>query len=279
MTVSAWTEAGCKNANNDPNAEANGDDFKNALPGWCSTKKAGAIFFWIAFCQSLAFFFFFRKSLLFLIVFWVGSLGMLVLDWKSGKLFAHYNPRDAPFDPPPIRDEEEEHEGEEGGYENVRPNVISGSGYDARPGGGSGYIQPSSSQQQPRRYSGLPPSSHHPSSYSGTPAQPPPPQPRPSMDAYGAFSDPAPTGFGASYDDDALPSPFSHTRGGGTGSGTFPEPDLGAGTGSPMVSRTMQYADPYAAVRASIVTGGGGGRTATPPQGLPPSYESYPGYR
>ena len=50
------------------------------------------------------------------------------------------------------------------------------------------------------------------------------PQPRPSLDAYGAFSDPAPSGFGA------------------------PPGDSGAAG----VSRTMQYADPYAAVRASI---------------------------
>lgn len=44
--------------------------------------------------------------------------------------------------------------------------------------------------------------------------------PRASMDAYGAFSDPAPQGYG---------SPIS-----------------------PKVSRTMQYADPYAAVRANV---------------------------
>ena len=49
VTISAWTEPGCKNANNDPNAEAKGDDFVNGLPGWCITKKAGSIFFWLAF--------------------------------------------------------------------------------------------------------------------------------------------------------------------------------------------------------------------------------------
>jgi hypothetical protein len=49
VTISAWTEPGCKNAANDPHAEALGDDFKAGLPGWCSTKKAGAIFFWFAF--------------------------------------------------------------------------------------------------------------------------------------------------------------------------------------------------------------------------------------
>lgn len=43
----AWTQAGCKNADNDPNADK-GDDYKAALPGWCRTKKAGVIFFWLA---------------------------------------------------------------------------------------------------------------------------------------------------------------------------------------------------------------------------------------
>lgn len=51
VTISAWTEPGCKNAANDPNADRLGDNFKAALPGWCSTKKAGAIFFWLAFGQ------------------------------------------------------------------------------------------------------------------------------------------------------------------------------------------------------------------------------------
>lgn len=50
-TISAWTQAGCKKAANDPNADK-GDDFTKGLDGWCSTKKAGAIFFWLAFGQS-----------------------------------------------------------------------------------------------------------------------------------------------------------------------------------------------------------------------------------
>lgn len=61
--------------------------------------------------------------------------------------------------------------------------------------------------------------------------------PRPSIDAYGAFSDPAPTGFAA--------SPTSE---------------------NPGLSRTMQYADPYAAVRNAVVQG------ATSPPPNPPSY-------
>lgn len=51
VTISAWTEPGCKKADNDPNAKL-GDDFKNGLSGWCSTKKAAAIFLWIAFGMS-----------------------------------------------------------------------------------------------------------------------------------------------------------------------------------------------------------------------------------
>lgn len=50
-TISAWTEAGCKNAENDPNAKAGGKDFVAGLPNWCNTKKAGAIFFWLVFGQ------------------------------------------------------------------------------------------------------------------------------------------------------------------------------------------------------------------------------------
>jgi hypothetical protein len=53
MTISAWTEPGCKNAANDPNAKK-GDQFKNALAGWCDTKKAGAIFTWLAFSKFLS---------------------------------------------------------------------------------------------------------------------------------------------------------------------------------------------------------------------------------
>jgi hypothetical protein len=48
-TISAWTQPGCKNAANDPHAKEGGDDFIKGLPGWCSTKKAGAVFFWLVF--------------------------------------------------------------------------------------------------------------------------------------------------------------------------------------------------------------------------------------
>lgn len=80
------------------------------------------------------------------------------------------------------------------------------------------------------------------------------PASRPSMDAYGAFSDPAPSGFGNSNEEAPV----------------LPEVDVG-----PQVSRTMQYADPYAAVRAQIAAGGTPINATIPP----PSYESYQGYR
>jgi hypothetical protein len=106
---------------------------------------------------------------------------------------------------------------------------------------------------------------------------------RPSMDAYGAFSDPAPSGFGTAnqgggYSTASGSGGYSSSYGGTaspsrqqTGPPMIPEPDLGG----PMVSRTMQYADPYAAVRASIA----GQQGPSSPTGGPPSYDSYQGYR
>jgi hypothetical protein len=64
---------------------------------------------------------------------------------------------------------------------------------------------------------------------------------RPSMDAYGAFSDPNPSGYGRT-----------------------------AGYDQPPVSRTMQYADPYAQVSANIHHG-----SSTPPMPQPGQYAGY----
>lgn len=50
-TISVWTQPGCKDPAKDPSAEEQGDPFKDGLPGWCNTKKAASIFFWIAFGQ------------------------------------------------------------------------------------------------------------------------------------------------------------------------------------------------------------------------------------
>ncbi|KAL7421219.1 hypothetical protein Q5752_004104 [Cryptotrichosporon argae] len=48
VTVSAWTEKGCKDAANDPH-ESLGDSYTAGLGTWCNTKKASAIFDWFAF--------------------------------------------------------------------------------------------------------------------------------------------------------------------------------------------------------------------------------------
>ena len=50
-TISAFTEPGCKGASKDPHASL-GKEFQLELPGWCTTKKAGAFFFWFAFRKS-----------------------------------------------------------------------------------------------------------------------------------------------------------------------------------------------------------------------------------
>ncbi|KZP27419.1 hypothetical protein FIBSPDRAFT_731027 [Athelia psychrophila] len=213
VTISAWTEPGCKDAKNDPNAKAGGDDFVAALPGWCSTKKAGAIFFWMAF------------------IFWLASLALLIMEWRSGKLTG---PRDPPFAPPEAHEEgyaysHEEEEEEDTAYSSMPPVSQRQTTYEDA--GGSPFADP-------RRYrdsdatanSGAP---------DGIPAG------RPSMDAYGAFSDPAPSGFGTGSPAPATPPPPAQ----------------------PAVSRTMQYADPYAAVRANI------GQAPT----TPPTYDGYSG--
>ncbi|THH16663.1 hypothetical protein EW146_g4009 [Bondarzewia mesenterica] len=189
-TISAWTEAGCKNADNDPNA-SKGDDFKKGLGGWCSTKKAGAIFFWLAFGV------------------WAASFGLAVYDWRTGK---SSRPRDPPFQHPTEYDEAGD---EESTYEAIpAPRRSTLDDADESP------------FSDANRYSGnsasTPPATGGfgaaPSRYDSPPAA----QSRPSMDAYGAFSDPAPTGFGA--------------------------PSSEPNSDEPRVSRTMQYADPYAAV-------------------------------
>lgn len=169
-----------------------------------------------------------------------------MLDWRAGKLSA---PRDPPFQrPQPVQDEEEPTEDDdEPSYTHIPPvraTASSGNRYDNSD-------VPQSPFADPQRYSQAP---------SSTYAQPI--VGRPSMDAYGAFSDPAPSGFG--YTGTASPA-----RSNSTAPPTLPESDLGG----PIVSRTMQYADPYAAVRASIA-----GQGSTSPTN-PPSYETYSGYR
>jgi len=196
--ISAFTQPGCKDKSKDPNA-SKGDDFKNGLPGWCTTKKAGSFFFW------------------FTTICWIAIFVLRVVDWRNGKSIPR---RDPNFNPPAqmyAHEEFEEDDDDEESRYNVPMHV--------------------SSTQPPQ----LPPFRQSTAEDVTSPFsdanQYQPAAGRPSMDAYGAFSDPAPSGFGST-------SPTTPTG----------------------VSRTMQYADPYAAVRATISN----------PQ--PPSYE-YQGYR
>ncbi|KAF8072156.1 hypothetical protein FPV67DRAFT_1412228 [Lyophyllum atratum] len=221
VTISAWTQPGCKNPDNDPHKDL-GDDFKKGLDGFCSTKKAAAIFFWLAFG------------------FWLGSLILLILDWRSGKLHAPAGPRDPPFTRPTTTQDQDLEEGlaedeeDDDDYTHIpRPGASSSPSFQSQP--------PSHAQYHPQSQ---PAGSPFADEHRYTPTTQGAGAGRQSMDAYGAFSDPAPSGFQA------------------------PAQEV------PRVSRTMQYADPYAAVRASVAGGGGGVGQAGPP-----SYESYQGYR
>ncbi|KAH9945477.1 uncharacterized protein BXZ73DRAFT_38409 [Epithele typhae] len=220
VTISAWTEAGCKDATKDPHASL-GASFRSGLDGFCSTKKAAAIFFWFVF------------------IFWAASLTLVILDWRNGKTS---RARDPPFAHPvevsegsiyeraDDRDDDDE-ESHNKPYSDTTQTAYSPFSDANRLSGAQ-----SDSYQQPSA----------PGYSSSSPA------PRPSIDAYGAFSDPAPSGF----------------------AGGFAPPDS-----NPRVSRTMQYADPYAAVRASISVGQSNGGNVTPPGPPAPGYSSYGEYR
>ncbi|KAJ2929378.1 hypothetical protein H1R20_g7729, partial [Candolleomyces eurysporus] len=224
-TISVWTQPGCKDAEKDPSAEEKGDEFKKGLPGWCNTKKAASIFFWFAF------------------ICWGVSVTLLVLDWRSGRLNPH---RDPPFNRPGgAHSGEDAEEDEDASYTHISPIRQTADGrYDEE---SHPSTAPNPFSDQYGSASAIPPSTA--AAYNNVPAG------RPSMDAYGAFSDPAPTGFGTSYGNAPSGGYTSQHGGGGGGYGAspqrqtggggpplLPEPDLG-----PRVSRTMQYADPYAA--------------------------------
>ncbi|KAJ4487456.1 hypothetical protein C8R41DRAFT_896210 [Lentinula lateritia] len=246
VTISAWTEPGCKNPDNDPHADK-GDAFKSGLSGWCSTKKAAAIFLWLAF------------------VFWAASVILLIINWRQGKLLG---PRDPPFQHPA---DEEYHMGqtqdedEDDGFTHIPPaDSIPSNATTIAPTG----LNPFSDSN---RYSGAPSGTPAYSSYAA-PSSYIPPVSRPSMDAYGAFSDPPPSGFGPAAAAPARPSPAVAAA-----PPSLPEPDLG-----PQVSRTMQYADPYAAVRASLAgqqSQQAAAGDTSPSYGAAPTYDGYTGYR
>ena len=198
-------------------------------------------------------------------------MALLIMDWRSGKLIAA---RDPPFTRPQViheeEGEEEEEEEENASHSHVRQSTASSS---------PNIYANSNALQSPfadsNRYSGI--HSQIPASIPSVYTPAPQAAGRPSMDAYGAFSDPAPSGFGTSrYNQAADNFPNSYTAApparSNVGPPVLPEPDLGG----PMVSRTMQYADPYAAVRATIAGQQGPG---SPTSVAPPTYESYVGYQ
>ncbi|KAI0636198.1 hypothetical protein C8Q77DRAFT_1052149 [Trametes polyzona] len=232
VTISAWTEPGCKNPDRDPHADL-GDAFKKGLSGFCSTKKAGAIFFWLTF------------------VFWCCTLTLAVLDWRNGKSSRH---RDPPFTHPM-----EASEGSEYSRANDDDDDYTEEGVQQKPfsDNSNKTYSPFSDANRLSGVSSTSPTYQQPTS---TPFASSQAAPRPSIDAYGAFSDPAPTGFAGGFS--APPQVVDDT---------------------PRISRTMQYADPYAAVRASIASNQSapGSGVSTPPSGgpPPPGYSSYGGYR
>ncbi|EKM57846.1 uncharacterized protein PHACADRAFT_251725 [Phanerochaete carnosa HHB-10118-sp] len=215
-TISAWTEPGCKDASKDPNAKAGGDSFVKGLPGWCSTKKAGCVFFWFAFGA------------------WLGTLTLTLLDWRNGK---NSRARDPPFVPPAEDAAERDEEEADSIYDQPYGKSID---------------EHSDSSQGPfsdnNRYSGVPTVAASTNPYSGAPQLP-----RQSFDNYGAFQDPAPSGFAATTNS---PPTFA--------------PPLSPPPENTRISRTMQYADPYSRVRDAVT------HSAAAPS--PPTYSTYNPY-
>ena len=163
------------------------------------------------------------------LVFWLASFVLTVLDWRNGKAL---RPRDPPFVPP--ADDAVELDEEESLYD--------------QPSRKTAYEHSNDSQgpfSDSNRYSGVPTVAPSTNSYATAPQLP-----RQSFDSYGAFSDPAPTGFTAAP---------------GFTPSLSPPPEV------PRVSRTMQYADPYARVRDAVSQ-----PSAAPPP--PPTYSSYNPY-
>jgi len=208
-TISAWTEPGCKDPSTDPHASL-GKDFQAALPGWCTTKKAGSAFFWMTFIG------------------WTVSLSLAALEWRRNK---GLRPKDPPFAPPEERlADEEAFDARDAEGELSRKGTHQTFGSEAPEDAASPFRDDSYAPPLMGRYD---------------------PPARASMDTYGAFSDPAPTGFGP-----------AGAQGGGA---RMPVPEVAG------VSRTMLYADPYAAIRHNLGAG--------EPQGGPPQPPGYDGYR
>ncbi|KAF8733994.1 Membrane-associating domain, partial [Rhizoctonia solani] len=229
-TISAFTQAGCKNPDNDPNAGL-GDTYKQQLKGWCSTKKAGAVFFWLAFAA------------------WVATFVVAVLEWRSGKMRGsrRNTGREEGFVPPMHDDTESVFTRE----------------YDRRPNNDDDDEDDIDHERD-----------QHRSPFADqAPQLPPPsfavdPQPRVSMDAYGAFSDPVPSGYGGN-------DPTS--------------PVGGLPANRPVSHISAVPSDPYAQIRANLTgaTAAGGhisphspqtpapATVPTPPSGYPPAPPNY----
>ncbi|KAF8920158.1 hypothetical protein CPB85DRAFT_1372914 [Mucidula mucida] len=215
VTISAWTEAGCKDASKDPHA-SKGDDFTDGLSGWCSTKKAAAIFLWLAFVS------------------WAASLVLLLLEWRRGGGKASFKhgrkPQDPPFNAP------DDHEAVNNYDEDEDDSVSAFRG-----------PQPTSQPQDPfsdtNRYS-RPVSTAYSSAPSG----------RQSIDAYGAFEDSAPSGYSpGGY---SAPSGYTGYQGTPSSYAppVLPEPDLGPRAGLSRTMQYAAE-DPYAKVKATIQGG------------------------
>ncbi|CAE6425653.1 unnamed protein product [Rhizoctonia solani] len=220
-TISAFTQAGCKNPDNDPNAGL-GDTYKQQLKGWCSTKKAGAIFFWLAFIA------------------WIATFVVAVMEWRAGKMRGTRRDtgREEGFIPPAHDDTESVFTRE----------------YDRRPNNDDEDEDDDDHERE-----------QHRSPFADQPPQLPPPsfavdpQPRVSMDAYGAFNDPVPSGYGGS----------DHTS-----------PVGGAPPNRPVSHISTVPSDPYALIRANLT---GAGNTsghisplAAPPVTIPTPPSGYP---
>jgi len=64
-TISVWSQPGCKDPTNDPHSGDRDVGFQLGLRGWCNTKGAGAVFFWLAF------------------ILWASSLWSAVRSWRK----------------------------------------------------------------------------------------------------------------------------------------------------------------------------------------------------
>jgi len=217
-TISVFTEAGCKDPKTDPSAGTAGKDFVAGLPGWCQTKRAGAVFFWLT---MLA---------------WIGTMFLTFQEWRTGKTI--YRPEDPPFSlaaahQPVVHDEDDTDPYSARNHTQQRTGITEEDDeYDDNDA-----HSPFADHTGNNRYN-----AYGNANVAG----------RPSMDAYGAFSDPNPSGYGGVAGGRQQQQPPQYTQ--------------------PEMSRTMQFADPYAAVRASI-------HTNTPPPAMPQPPPAFDGYQ